>query len=76
MATTHPVMTFRCPRCGITEELYVSPAGQMQSTRNGVGMAFGINYEHPRESTILCGCSQDDGEDAKTEMRLISERES
>jgi hypothetical protein len=74
MSTTHPVMTFKCPRCGGTEDLYVSPTGQVQFTSRGAGMAPGIDYENPRNSGVLCGCSEDEmGE--KTEMKKIRERE-
>jgi len=67
------VITFQCSRCGGTEDIYVS-AGQVQFTQSGVGMAYGIDRENPRNSEMFCGCSEDElGE--KTEMKKISERE-
>jgi hypothetical protein len=73
MPATHPIMTFRCARCRVTADPYVSPAADVQQSTVRIGMAFKNDYDNPRNSTVLCGCSLDEmGE--RTEMTKISER--
>jgi hypothetical protein len=76
MATTRPIMTFQCPRCGTTTDLYVAPSGEIEASVEGTKIVFSIDYSDPRKSTAHCGCPRDGGAEFPTKMRLIGERDS
>jgi hypothetical protein len=71
MVNTHPV-TFQCPRCAATADLYVSPGGKAEESSEFAGMIYSIDYQNPRESSVLCPCSMDDT-GLNTEMKKIRE---
>lgn len=72
-----PSMTFRCPSCGVTADVYVPQGGtlsEVRMTSRAAGLVLGADFENPRETTVYHGCTQDET-GQNTLMDKIGERE-
>jgi hypothetical protein len=72
-----PTMTFRCPECGVTAEVYVPKGGSLGDAKMsslGAGVVVEADFVNPRKTNVFHGCTQDEkGEN--TEMQKVGERE-
>lgn len=58
---TSPVMTFKCPACGITADVWVPLGGRPAEIRMTIvaGLVVGGDFENPRQTIVFHGCTQD-----------------
>lgn len=75
--TDSPIMTFRCPACCATADVYVPKGGTLddaQMTSRSAGLVLGADFKNPRETTVHHGCTHDETGKA-TLMKKVSERD-
>ena len=58
---TSPVMTFKCPACGVSANVFVPKGGTLSDVilaSRGAGLVLSANFEKPRASLLYHGCTQ------------------
>jgi hypothetical protein len=72
-------MTFQCPACGATADVYVPQGGSLAGVRlttRAAGVYVGADFANPENTDVYHGCTIDGPSGENTLMTKVRERDS